>query len=584
MGLGVATQQASIGLPARPRQFWRQSVLPCLVLILATIAVYYPVHHHPFFGIDDPSYVTKNPYVLAPLNWGSVAWAFTHNYCLNYDPLIFFVHNLDVRLFHLDPGLHHDVNIAFHALNALLLFLVLKRCTGYTGRSFMVAALFALHPINVENVAWVAELKTLLSTAFFLLALDAYRWYALRPRLRRMAIVALLYLMGLLAKPQVITLPFLFLLWDYWPLRRMFAADTHAALGTSGIEGAPARTVPALIKEKIPLFIVAAIDAVITMFAEHKAVPEDWPYTFSIRLGNAILSYSRYLGKAFWPAHLGYLYPHPGNSLRWGLVWASFVLLIAITAVVLGQRRRRYLLVGWLWFLGNMVPMMGLVQIDAPALADRWAYTGFVGVFLMVCWSAAEWAQGQQLRQRLVQVTSIAVLLVLAMMSRHQVGYWTDDLTVWQHSLEINHRNWVADVIVGNILEMHGQHDEALKHLYHAAEDAPDDPGVDLGIALAEHRRGNLQQAVRYYDKALLVSKDTQKTAQIWADMGHAYSELGDTTRASECYQAALRIRSLPAPAAPPLPRTINWRGAWWHDIGPYLRQRWQQYRADDPH
>jgi hypothetical protein len=551
-----------------------------LALVILVVAAYYPVHSHPFFGIDDPAYLTSNSVVLGPLTWRTIVWAFTHNYCLNYDPLTLLAHSLDVRMFHVNPAGHHDANVVLHALDAVLLFWVLKRSTGYLGRSFMVAALFALHPISVENVAWIAELKTLLSAAFFFLALGAYHWYAERPDRRRMAVVALFYTLGLLSKPQVITLPFVLLLWDYWPLRRMFPAGIAAQSGTTGVQPGVPGNFGSLFKEKRALFVIAAADAVVTMIFEHKATPDTWPYSFSIRLGNAVLSYSRYLGKAFWPLHLSYLYPHPGYSLRWGLVWASLALLTLITAVVVAEKRRRYLLVGWLWFLGTMVPMIGLVQIDFPAFADRWAYTGLIGIFVMLCWSAAEWASGNRSRTLELQVASVLLIIALGLLTRRQVGYWRDDLTVWSHSLEVNQRNWLADRMVGDFLETRGLHDEALQHLYRAAEDRPGDRYVNLDIAFAEHRRRNLPVAIRYYEKVLAVSTDPDTNAQAWANLGHIYADLGDTAHARSCYAEALRIRSTPPLGGPHY--VIHWRGKWWNDLPPYLRERWQEYKAND--
>ena len=275
----------------------RQTLLLSLALFLATLALYYPVHHYPFIDIDDNFYVTENPHVLGALNLSTVKWAFTHPFVLNYDPLTFFSHSLDVQMFGLDAGRHHDVNVILHALDAVLLFWVLKRATGYTLRSFMVAALFALHPINVENVAWISERKTMLSTLFFFLALGAYRWYAREPRLRRMAVVAFLYGLGLLAKPQVITLPFVLLLWDYWPLRRMFATAPDSSTAAVS-EVIPPRSFAALIKEKIPLFAIAVVDVMLTLVAQHVAgSSQSWPYTLTVRLENAIVAYARIPGK-----------------------------------------------------------------------------------------------------------------------------------------------------------------------------------------------------------------------------------------------------------------------------------------------
>lgn len=543
------------------------------VLAILTLLVYSRVHSYPFIDIDDNYYVAENAHVLGPLNWSTVKWAFTHPFVQLYDPLTFFSHNLDVQLFGLDAGQHHDVNVVLHAFNAVLLFWVLKRATGFTGRSFMVAALFAVHPIQVENVAWISERKTILSTVFFLLALGGYRWYTREPRLRRMAVVAFLFGLALLAKPQAITLPFVLLLWDYWPLRRMFAAEPEAWPDTATAEVKPPGSLPQLVKEKIPLFVIYVLDAVLTMAGSAKSPQQ---YTFAIRLGNAILSYARYVGKAFYPAHLALMYLHPGNSLRWTQVGAALLFLVAVSAFVIAQRRHRYLVAGWLWFVGMMVPTIGLVQVDVSALADRYAYLPFVGLFLMVCWGVAEWATQRHLPRGLVTATSVVVLLVLSATTYRQVGYWRGRITLWTHTLDVTDRNWVAEVHLGTAFRQRGQTEEALAHFYRAAEDRPWDASINLNIALIEHQRGNQRQAIPYYEKVLATSPDDPTNVQVLTDMGHAYDDLGDTARAREYYQAALRPRPIP-----PRPG-VNWQGDWWRDLGPFLRERFRERRSGD--
>jgi protein O-mannosyl-transferase len=441
----------------------------------------------------------------------------------------------------------------------------------------MVAALFAVHPINVESVAWVSELKTMLSAAFFFLALGAYHWYAQMPSPRRMGVVAVLYVMGLLAKPQVIMLPIVLLLWDYWPLQRivLFKSDRDGIVPDTEV-GSRQRYWD-LLKEKTLLFEIALADAVLTMFAEHKASPVDWPYTFSIRLGNAILSYVRYVGKVFWPFHLSYLYPHPGNSLRWGQVWAALLFLIAVSALVIVQRRR-YLIVGWLWFLITMVPVIGLVQIDTPALADRWAYIGNIGLFLMVCWSVSEMAEAWQLPKIILPVTSVALIFALSLVAHRQVSYWKDSISVWTHTMEVTHHNWIAEMNLGVFLRAQGQTERALTYYREAADEQPDKSDVNLETAFFEHQLGHTRQAIHYYERVLAVSKNSTINAQVLANMGHAYSDIGDDARARECYQAALNTHpALPLP--PPRP-AINWQGDWWHDVGPFLRECFHSWKS----
>ena len=475
-----------------PRQ---QTLLLALLLLVMTAALYYPVHSYPFISLDDGLYVTLNPHIQGILGWSTVKWALFHSYLYNWHPLTWLSHTLDVQMFQLEAGRHHEVNVLLHALNALLLFWVLKRATGFTGRSFMVAALFALHPINVESVVWIAERKTVLSATFFLLALGAYRWYALRPRLHRMAVVAFLYGLGLMAKPQVITLPFALLLWDYWPLRRMFATKVEPSSGSPVI---PPRTLFALVLEKIPLFAISAVDALITLVAQHVGPPHTWPYTFSVRVQNAIVAYARYVGKAIWPAGLALPYVHPGNSLRWWQVTTALLVLLAISALVAWGRHRRYLVVGWLWFLGILVPMSGMVGLEELAMADRYAYVSFVGLFLMACWGVSDWAEQWHLPPAFLPAVSIATLLVCTVLTHRQIGYWQDDFTLWSHTLQVDPRNWTADAHLAGALNQQGKRDEALAHYYRAAAEMPGrQVNVYLSIALGESQRGTRRQPHR---------------------------------------------------------------------------------------
>ncbi len=528
-------------LPARsslsPKQDAWKYLLLSLIVVAAVVAVYFPVHSYPFLlGIDDGAYVYDNAHVTGPLNWESLKWAFTHAFVLNYDPVTFLAHSINVRLFGLNAGGHHDVNVLLHVINALLLFWLLRRSTGCTARSFMVAALFALHPINVENVAWIAELKTLLSTTFFFLALGAYVGYVRKREPWRMTVVSVLYVLGLLAKPQVITLPFVLLLWDYWPLGRMSGqADADAG------QISPARKFWLLVNEKGSLFALALADALLTIRVGTKPMIER--YTFVIRIGTAIRSYAIYLGKAFWPANLAFEYRHPGYSLGWGGVWAAFLLLAAITAWVVTQKRHRYLLVGWFWFLGTMIPMINLVQIDRAPLADRYAYVCFVGLFVMLCWGLADLVNELGVPRFVLPALSAVVLIGLSLATDRQVRYWSDATTVWTRSVEVNH-SWAAEHNLGMIMVQRGQVDEGLAHIYRALQAKPRDLILVRTTAEIEQQRRNLGQAIKLYQQALELSNDDQANAQILANMGHAYSDLGDTTKALDCYRAAQRLKA----------------------------------------
>src|SRR5712692_8085899 len=314
---------ASTGLFATPG---KRSVILSLVLVVATLALYNPVTRHPFVNYDDDRYVTDNPHVGAGLNWKTIVWAFRSTEASNWHPLTWLSHALDCQLFRLNPAGHHYTNVLLHAVNAVLLFLLLQQATGFTGRSLMVAALFALHPINVESVAWVSERKNLLSMLFFLLALGAYGWYARKPAVGRYVVVALLFACALMAKPMVITLPFALLLWDYWPLRRMGFADQEFSSGKASPGPLTRQRFSRLAWEKVPLLVLSAASAAITMKVQSAggAVRSVIEVPLSARLGNAIVCYARYVGKAFWPSRLAPMYPHPEDSLKtWQVVAAS---------------------------------------------------------------------------------------------------------------------------------------------------------------------------------------------------------------------------------------------------------------------
>jgi len=518
-----------------------------LLLVIATLALYYPVHHHPFINYDDREYVYENPRVQSGLSPSTIKWALTTYAAGNWHPLTWLSHALDCQLFGLNPAGHHDVNVLFHALNAVLLFWVLRRATGYAGRSFMVAALFALHPINVESVAWVAERKNVLSMMFFLLALGAYRWYVSRPRLGRYSVVAGLFALGLMAKPQIITLPFVLLLWDYWPLERpafrssLFAFRRHESDGSSGEKPAAGGNSEKLLLllEKLPLFLIAAASAAITLKAQSRGwFPRDY------RVGNAILAYGRYVKKALWPSDLALLYPHPGVSLNWWQVAAAALVLLVITAFVVIARRHRYLPVGWFWFLGKLVPMLGIVQVGVQAMADRYAYVSFLGLFIMVCWGVADWAEARKLPAALLPTVSFAALLLLAIVARRQIGYWQSDQALWGHTLQVTTRNWVAETEMGTALAIGGKVEEAMPYFYRAAAINPDDTNSNMGIAIYNLRRKDYREAIRRFETVVRNKQAVRPSflVQVYKGMAESYQALGNTAKAQECLRAANNI------------------------------------------
>jgi tetratricopeptide (TPR) repeat protein len=516
-----------------------------LALVAATIVLYYPVRHHPFVNYDDDAYVTENAHVQSGLHWDTIKWAFTTYEFVNWHPLTWISHALDYQMFQLDAGGHHETSVALHVLNSLLLFWVLLRATGAPGPSLLVAALFALHPINVESVAWISERKNLLSMMFFLLALGAYGWYARAPRVTRYAAVAALFALGLMAKPQVITFPFVLLLWDYWPLQRMFANRAEPPGNTATI---PAKSFSWLLLEKLPLFAIGLASAVLTLRAERTGGTLSGIYfhPFSVRLQNAVLSYVRYIANAFWPSGLALYYPYPsGDSLAAWRVIAAFVFLAAVTAMVIAYRRHRYLLVGGLWFLGTLGPMMGLKQIGIQAMADRYAYLSFVGLFIMVCWGVAEWARRRHIPSASLAAVSVVALLALTVVSRRQISYWGDNVKLWSHAVAVTKNNYMAEDHLGGALLADGHLEAAMPHFYWAVAINPDDPDSNLNIGGYQQQQRNLPQAIARYNQVISATQESAVTnavvrARAFDNLGYVYRELGDLAHARESFEAAV--------------------------------------------
>ena len=517
-------------------------VIVTLFLFFGTLALYAPVIHNNFVNFDDDVYIVANGHVRAGLTWNTVKWSFTTFEEGNWDPLTWLSHALDCEWFGLRAGGHHFVSAWLHAMNAGLLFLVLQSATGWLWRSAMVAALFGVHPVNVESVAWAAERKNVLSMLFFLLALMAYGWYARQPQVRRYGVVFLLFLLGLMSKPQVITLPFLLLLWDYWPLQRMDAQFSGRA-ETSSFEGrAPFGR---LLLEKTPLFLLAAGSGVVTVMAQRAAHALRTSSDFSLlnRIETALTSYWRYVGLAVWPNRLAVLYPHRTDLFpAWQVIAAALALLIA-TAIVVWQRRRRpYLIVGWLWFLGSMLPMIGLVQVGRHAMADRFAYIPYIGLFVMAVWTMAEWAQARKISAAWLGVAGVAMVCVLSVATHRQIGYWRNSYSLFEHTIEVTGANPIAEGNLASALMEMQRPDLAVPHLARAIQLMPtfSTAHYDMGIVL--HRRGELEPALQQYQLALKYALDEREAAQTHNNLGVLLNQLGRRDEAIAEFTQAIAI------------------------------------------
>jgi protein O-mannosyl-transferase len=539
----------------------KRVVIFCLLLVAATLAFYNPIVHNTFTDFDDSVYILKNLQVQSGLSWNTVKWSFTTFHAGYWHPLTWLSHAFDCQIFRLNPVGHHYINLLLHAANAVLLFLLLWQATGLTWPSLVVSALFALHPINVESVAWVAERKNVLSMLFFLLALYAYDRYARTGKRYLYAAVAILFALGLMAKPQIVTLPFVLLLWDYWPLQRMglMQMGSKQAYAASTVAGSPDSPAPRpfsfLVWEKWPLFILAAADSVITVIAQHagSAVRTSAEVSIPARLDNVFVSYVRYLGKMFWPSHLAPMYPHPGDTLPPVEVLGALSLLLLISALVYHWRDRRYLLFGWLWFLGTLVPMIGIVTVGEQAMADRFAYIPCIGLFIAVVWTvnggapnAHALSKHSTVRPSVAWLAAAgAVICALGCLTYRQLGYWCDDETLWRYTVSVTDRNYMAHDNLAIALAKQGRSDEAVVE-FRAANSLHKYPPVQIiALALYEERVGHAAEAIEECNSVLHASanaNDPRLQAAAWSTLGQAHLQLRHYETAAESYQNALRL------------------------------------------
>jgi tetratricopeptide (TPR) repeat protein len=537
----IALHEA-VGIFRSPGQ--RKLVLG-LLLVVVTLALYNPVSRNGFVNFDDDRYVTDNPQVRAGLRSSTISWAFTTLDLANWHPLTWLSHALDCQLFQLNPVGHHYTSLLLHASNALLLFLILQWFTGYTARSLMVAALFAVHPLNVESVAWVAERKNVLCMLFFLLALAAYGWYVRQPTVARYLAVALLFAMGLMSKPMVITLPIVLLLLDYWPLGRThFSANVESRDEASPRFAASTQPVWRLCLEKVPLLLLSAGSAIVTMLAQRAggAVLTSAERSPLLRLENVIVCYVLNIKKVFWPSHLAALYPYPHTLPAWQVA-ASALFLVAVTCAVLKYREHRYLVVGWFWYLGTMVPMIGLIQVGNQAMADRYAYLPLIGLFIMIVWAAADCASARQLSANYLATAGLVTLLALSAVTRIQLSYWHDDFSLWSHALAVTQHNYVAENNLAIALTKQGRLDDAIILFRAASALEPGDAVSQLNLGIYAQQHGDFQQAAARYANVLRLATDAQIRASAYANLGTVYFALRDYPQAQQNFDSATKLK-----------------------------------------
>ena len=520
-----------------------KAVLIGLALVIVTAAVYWQVGGFDFVRYDDDRYITENPIVGKGLSMEGIRWAFSSFEQSNWHPLTWLSHMLDVQGFGLDAGRHHQVNLLFHILNTLILFFILQRMTGALWKSGFVAALFALHPLHVESVAWIAERKDVLSAFFFLLALLAYERYARRQSPWGYLLVVVLFALGLLSKPMVVTLPFVLLLLDFWPLERFRSefrggdASADNTAGTGMISLIKANR--SLFLEKIPLFALSAASCTVTLIAQQSAMKALEVVPLDFRILNAMVAYTEYLYRCFVPVDLAVLYPYPGSIVPWKVL-VSAAVLIAVTALVVLRRKTPALRVGWFWYLGTLVPVIGLVQVGVQATADRYTYLPFIGLFILLTWLVDDLSARMPHRKAVLASAAVLLLAGLSAGTVSQTGYWMNSETLFEHTLQTTKENYVIHCNLGAYLAGQGRVDDAIRHYNEALRIKPDDGDTHYNLANVLSRQAKCPEAIAHYREAV---KNAPDSIMARNNMAVCLIQTGDRQAAIEQFQEILRLK-----------------------------------------
>lgn len=518
-----------------------------MLLAAATLIAFWPVTRCDFLNYDDTDYFTSNPHVLTGLTMANISWAFTTGHASNWHPITWLSLMFDASWAGKNPFVPHLTNLLFHTANVILLFLLLRRLTAATWRSAFVAALFALHPLHVESVAWVSERKDVLSLCFGLLALLAYARYAKQSAVNGQQSVAssrainyqpstihyflslLLFALSLMSKPMLVTLPFLMLLLDWWPLQRISTWNFQLA------------NVRAVLLEKIPFLMLSLASSVITFVVQQKggAVATFTSFPLPERVANAFVSYARYLGKTVWPEPLANPYPHPGH---WdlSLVIYSVALVAGLSAIaVLLARKYPFAFTGWFWFLGTLIPMIGLVQVGEAAMADRYSYLPLIGIFIIVVWGAGEVFARWRLPQAAIALAAALILLASAVQTRSQLQFWRNSETLFRHTLAMTENNQVAWNNLGTWLSGSGQVAEAMDCFRRALQIKPGNPNTLYNLGNAFAKLGNWDEAINNYQSALQTTPDA---ADILSNLGFALAARKQYADATACFEKSLKL------------------------------------------
>jgi protein O-mannosyl-transferase len=538
---GRAASQAPSAVGKRPLI----TLYVCLTLGAITWLVFGQTLGHDFVNFDDHVYVYDNPRITQGLTVDGIVGAFTHAHARNWHPLTTISHMLDCQLYGLKAGWHHFTNVLLHTIAVLSLFLVLKKMTSAFWQSAFVAAVFAVHPLHVESVAWVAERKDVLSGVFFMLTLGTYARYVCRPSKRRYLAVAALFALGLMSKPMLVTLPFVLLLLDYWPLRRIKTRGQNTDVRDQ-------RSLLTLIVEKIPLFALSAISCVVTLLVQRHGPAAIDQLPFMWRLNNAFVSYVTYIWQMFWPARLAVFYPHPNNQLAFWQIMLAMLFIIAVSLwAILLRRERPYILTGWFWYIGMLVPVIGLVQVGEQACADRYTYLPQIGLYILVVWGVADLIprSRERARRAFFAIAAPTVIAALSLCAFVQALHWKNSETLWSHALAVTSDNDVAHNNLGFLFSRRGELDEAISHFERALNIRSRNAQAhyNLGAALIHNNLGNALARKQLPDDAIAHFQQAVKLRPDYADayynFGSVLFQHGRISEAITQWQKALAIQ-----------------------------------------
>ena len=516
---------------------FRSSLLISFFLFLFTLAIYWQVTSHEYIAYDDDVYVLKNYHLHDGISLHSMLWAFRSMYGANWHPLTWISHMMDIQLYGLNPGGHHATNLIFHILNVIAVNWVFLSMTGSPWKSAMVAALFAVHPLHVEVVAQVAQRKDLLSTFFWFMAMAAYIRYVKRLNRKDYFLVVLLFAFGLMSKPMVVTLPFVFLLMDYWPLSRL---DGVFDKGESERYLIFAR-VRQLLWEKVPLFLMTMASCAITIIAQEGggAVRSLEAYPLYVRVGNAIVSYSAYISKTVWPANLSFYYPHPKIHPA-SVIALSYAFLTLISILVFRYRRKYpFILVGWLWYIGTLIPVIGLVQVGAQSMADRYTYVPLIGIFIIMVWGGAVLYAKWRISKRLQAITAFFLITSYAIAAFSYAGYWSDSVVLFKKALAVTKDNETALINLGTVLQEKSEVDDAIAAYVKAIRLSPKNPKAHNNLGTAYMAKGNIPMALNQYRAAL---RFDPRYSKAHFNIAVLMEKTGKMEDAAKHYQQAISI------------------------------------------